>query len=144
MAHDAVEQLAVEALAAVDRADLIAFTLGPSLDLVALALDLTVVELDLGARRDKGRQAHRDRTAKHLGEPGHHHDLARGKCAGYARGHREGSDQSVVEPEHQVAQAGAAGRVDLLGVVIVLASVNRESHSSVMRSMLTVSVSVTY
>ncbi len=133
MAHDAVEQLAAEALAAVDRADLVAFALGPSLDLVALALDLAVVELDLGARRDKGRQAHRDRTAEHLGEPGHHHDLARGKCAGYAGSHRERGDQSVVEPEHQVAQAGAAGRVDLLRVVIVLASANREGHSSAMQ-----------
>src|SRR6185437_15561867 len=122
--------LTAEAFGTVDGANLLAFALGPSANLVTLALDFAVVELDLRARRDERRQAHRDRAAEHLGKAGHHHDIARGERAGYAGGDRERSDQAVVEPQHQVAQAGAAGRVDLLSMVIVLASANREGHWS--------------
>src|ERR1700674_5708196 len=128
MRDNLLEQRAGEALLAVDRANLLALARGPALDLIPFAFDLALVELDLRAGRNERRQAHRDRTAERLGDS-RHDNYSRGvERARHSRGHGERCDHPVVEAEHQVADTRAAGGVNLLGMMIVLALANCDRH----------------
>src|SRR5262249_37610171 len=130
MSDNALEQLPGKALGAVDSLDLLALPTGPSANFFPLSFNFALIELELGAGGDECCQAHRDGAAQHLRDAGHHHYSRRGKGARDSGSHCEGCDQTVVETEHQVPHPFAAGRMDLLRVMVVFASANRNCHSN--------------
>src|SRR5258706_1588028 len=103
-----------EALEHVHQRQLFLLLLGILLDLLALAVELGLVDLALALGRQIGAGAHRERAGEHAGQSGNEHGLAAAGGAGHAADDAEDGAQAVVGAVNGVADPAAATLVPAL------------------------------
>ena len=95
-----------QALPLQDDRQLRHFPLGLVADLRALVRDLGAVEALLGLAGEVGAAAHGDRAGDRLRDAGDEDDRAAGVRGGHAAHDAEGNEQAVLEPKHELPDAG--------------------------------------